>query len=129
MGRGHRFGAVADEFARDERVLHAHVAHRQAVAHGDGRKDDRHTAGQGHPLLDRFGDLVEVHVPRNDVVLGVDDADERLADFFVAQAERLQKAALGSGIDAFGKRITTHDCPISSVSRGLVKVNPRALSK
>jgi len=52
VGDGHGLGAVSDEVSRDEGVLHADVAHGDAVAHRDGWEDDGHAARHGHtPIL------------------------------------------------------------------------------
>lgn len=93
MRRGHRLDAVGDELARNERILHALVAHRQTVADGDGREDDGHAAAQGDALLHRVRNLVKKDVSRNDVVLRGDDADERALNLRIAETESLKKRA------------------------------------
>ena len=108
MRRGHRLDAVGDELARNERILHALVAHRQTVADGDGREDDGHTAAQGDALLHRVRNLVKKDVSRNDVVLRGDDADERALNLRIAETESLKKRALRSRVDAFLEGIRTH---------------------
>ena len=111
MRRCHGFRTVTDEFARNQGILHADVAHSQTVADGNGGKDDRNTAAESNALFDSVDDLVEIHVPWHDVVLRADNADQRFADFGVAKTECFQETALWCGIDAFGKRITSHGYP------------------
>ena len=89
MSHCHRFGGVGNEFARNQGVLHADVAHREAVADGNCREHNRNAARQSHALLDGIDNLVEIHVARNDVVLGAHNADQRLADFGITQAQGL----------------------------------------
>ena len=104
----HRLGRVRDQFARDERVLHADVPHGEAVADRDRGKHYRNASSEGYALLHRVHDLVEVRVARNDVVLRAHDADERTADFVVAQTERLQEGPLRRGVDTVLERCASH---------------------
>ena len=69
------------------------------------------TDQSGNALFDSVDDFVEIHMPWHDVVLRADNADQRLADFGVAKTECFQETALWCGIDAFGKRITSHGYP------------------
>ena len=108
MGNGHGFRRVRNQLTGNERVLHALVPHREAVAHRDGREDERHTAGKGNPLLHGIHNLIQVHVPRDDVVLRADDADQRTIDFFISQAEGLHECKPRSGGGALGHLVTAH---------------------
>ena len=83
MGNSHCFGTVCDQFTADERILHAFVSHCDTVADGNSREDDRNTAGKGNALFNSINDLVQIHMSRNDVVLGAHDTDERFLDFFI----------------------------------------------
>ena len=116
VGCCHGFRAVADEFTGNEGILHADVAHGQTVADGNGGEHDGNASAERHALLDGVDDFVEVHVPGHDVVLRADDADQGFADFSIAKTECFQKAALRGGIDAFGKRITSHGYPFFFLS-------------
>ena len=56
---------------------------RLPVANGNSGEDDRNTAGKGNALFNGVNDLVQVHMSRNDVVLGTHDTDERFLEFFI----------------------------------------------
>ena len=71
-------GRVRNQVSRDERVLHARVTHRNAVADRNRRHHDRHAASLCDAELHGIDNLVEVHVTRDNFVIGRDDADERL---------------------------------------------------
>ena len=71
------------------------MVHGDSVAHGDGGKFERCAAGHADAGLDRFGDLIEVHVAGNHLAGGVDDADDGAVDFFLCQAERVEQRPVG----------------------------------
>ena len=77
MGLDHRLDAVGDQLAAGERILHALVAHGDAVVDADRVEDKRRAAGLADALLNELADLVEVDVTGNDVHVAVADGDER----------------------------------------------------
>ena len=110
MGERHGLGGVSDEVARDERVLHADMAHGDAVAHGDGREDDRGATGHGDAHLDGVDDLVDVHVAGNDLVVRAHDAHERAGDLLVGEAQCVVQRAMRPvhGAELDGIRLDVH---------------------
>ena len=109
VGERHGLGGIGDEVARDKRILHANVPHGDAVAHGDGGEQHGGASGCAHAGLDRFGDLVEIHVPGDNFVEGGHNADQRAANFLFRIAERVKQAAvrraLHAGFDVIGKHV------------------------
>ena len=51
-----------------------------------------------HAGFDRFGDLVQVHMSGNDLIIGADDADDRTIQFFFSQSQRIKQAAVRSTV-------------------------------
>ena len=105
---GDGFDGVADELAAGQRVFHAVVAHGDAVADADGRKFDRRTAGGGDAQLDGFGDVPQVHVAGDDFVKGVDHANQRLLQVFVAVAHGVKQGAVGRTGASFFYYVASH---------------------
>ena len=97
-----RLDRVRDHLARDERVLHALGAHRDAVADGDGAEDLRHGAGGAQRGLGARGQAAEAGVAGRDVAVGVGDAHDRLPEVAVAEADRAQHRAVGGALHALG---------------------------
>ena len=102
VAAGDEFDAVGDDFAADERGLHALRAHGDAVVDGDGVELHGHAAGLADALLDGFGDLAEMEVAGADLGPGVGDADEGLVQVFLAEADGAEVAAGGGAVGAFG---------------------------
>ncbi len=91
--------AVGDQLAAGQRVLHARVAHGDAVVDADRVEHERHAAGLAHALLDVLPDLVQVDVAGDDVDVAVADGDERLAEVVLADAGGAEQASMGgSGV-------------------------------
>ena len=86
MGRDHGLGGVRDQVAGHQRILHAHVAHGDAIAHGNGREHNGRAASQPHTGLHSLYDFIQVHVTGHDLVPGADDAHQGAVHFLFGQS-------------------------------------------
>ena len=102
VGNGHGLGGVGDEVPGDKGVLHAHVAHGDAVAHGDGGELHGRASGGPDASLDGFGNLVQVHVAGDDLIIGADHADERAFQLLLGVAQGVKQRTVGSPFDTLG---------------------------
>ena len=73
----HRLCRIRDQIPRYQRILHTEMSHGNPVAYGNGREYDRRTARHGYSLLYCIDDLVQVHVSRNDLIIGAYDPNQR----------------------------------------------------
>ena len=87
VAAGDEFDGVGDDFAGDERGLHAFGAHGDAVGDGDGVELHGRAAGFADALLDGLGDLAEMEVAGADLGPGVGDADDGLVQVFLGEAD------------------------------------------
>ncbi len=108
---------VGDDFARDQRGLHALGAHGDAVGDGDGVELHRRAACFAHALLDGLGDLAQVEVARADLGPGVGDADDGLVQVFFAEADAAQVGARSGARWAFGEDFRILLCRIEFVAQ------------
>ena len=99
---------VGDQLAAGQRVLHAGVAHGDAVVDADRVEHEGHAAGLADALLDEVADLVQVDVAGDDVDVAVADGDERLAEIVLADAGGAQQAAMGGAGSALLDRVGSH---------------------
>ena len=95
---------VGDHLARDQRGAHAGRAHRDAVGDGDRVELDRRAAGGADAVLHVHGELALVQVARHRLDPGRRDADERLREILVGEADGLQHRAGAGAVDAVGER-------------------------
>ena len=102
MGHGHGLGGVGDQVPGDQGVLHADVAHGDAVAHGDGGELHRGAAGGPDAGLHRLGDLVQVHVAGDDLVVGAHHADEGPLQLLLGVAQGIEQGAVGGALNPLG---------------------------
>ena len=104
---------VGDQIARRQRVAHAVGAHRQAVADADGVEAEPDETGGLHAFLDVCGQPIEVHVAGVALVPHAADADLRLLQIGVGQADavehRLRRALAARLSDAGG--VFVHGTP------------------
>ncbi len=70
------------------------MVHGDAVAHADGVYLQRGAAGHVDARLDGVGNLLEVEVARDDLVLGGDQGHERAVELLVGEAVGLQEASV-----------------------------------
>ncbi len=99
MRARHALDAVGDDLPGGQRILHALVTHRDAVADADGVEFDRSAAGGEYAVLDGAGDCLEVDVARYDLVERVDDTDDGFSELAVCQSRRFQKGAVRGAAD------------------------------
>ena len=111
VGLCHALGGIRDQITGDQRIFHSDMAHGDTVAHRDGGEHDGHTACHGDTHLDSLGDLVQVHVAGNDLIIGTDDTDHGTSSLFLCIAESIEQTPVGSCGDTFFDRITLHNLP------------------
>ena len=109
VGLCHALGGIRDQVTGDQRILHSDMAHGDTVADCDRGEHDGHTACHGDTHLDSLGDLVQVHVAGNDLIIGTDDTDHGTSSLFLCVAESIEQTPVGSCGDTFFDRITLHD--------------------
>ena len=78
IAAGNEFDGVGDDFARDERGLHALRAHRDAVGDGDGVELHRRAACFANAFFEGLGNFAKMHVAGADLGPGIGDADDGL---------------------------------------------------
>ena len=100
---GDELDRVGDHLARDQRGAHAGRAHRDAVGDRDRVELDRRAAGRADPVLHVLGEHALVQVARHRLDPGRRDADERLREILVGEADALQHRARGRAVDAVGE--------------------------
>ena len=102
---------VGDHLAADERRAHALGAHRDAVGDRDRVELHRRAAGGADAGLHVLGEVAQVVVARADLDPRVGDADERLLQIGVGEADGLQHRARRRAARAGGQRIAAvaHD--------------------
>ena len=108
MSHQHGLHAVADELAGSEAVLHAHMAHGDAVADADGRDEDGGAACHLDACLDGVGDLIQIHVAGDDLTVGTHHTDEGAVQLFRGVAQGVKQASVGRALRAFGHVVTSH---------------------
>ena len=108
MGQGHGLGGVSDEIPGDQGILHADVAHSDAVAHGDGGELHRRAPGTPDAGLDRLGNFVQIHVAGDDLIVGADHADEGALQLLLGVAQGVKEGAVGGALHAPGHVVAAH---------------------
>lgn len=115
MRADYGFDAVGDDLAAGQAVLHAGVAHRDAIVDADGVEQERHAAGRAYSVLYDDAELIEVNMAGDDVDVAVGNGDKRLAKIFFLHACRAQQAAMRRPLHAFLDRIGAHDASRKSI--------------
>ena len=108
VGHIHGLHAVTDQFPAGQGILHAHMAHGDAVTDTDGGHEDRGAAGHPHTGLDGIRDFVQVHMPGHDFAVGGHHTDERAVQFLRRVAQRVEQAAVGRPFGALFDVIAVH---------------------
>ena len=88
--------------------MHALVAHDDTVAHADGGHHHRRTASRVNPGLYRLRDLIQMHMPRNNVALGGHYRDQRTGHLLFRQPQRIQQGSVRRAVRSLFDLITYH---------------------
>ncbi len=97
----HRLDAVGDQLARGQAIFHARVTHGDPVVHADGVELERHTAGRAHGFFDPLAELLQVHVPGDDINIGIDNGDEGLFEIRFSHTGGAQQRPVRSSFITF----------------------------
>ena len=87
------FDGIGDDFARNQRRLHARRTHRDAVGDDDGVEVDRNAARFAHAAPHMLGQIAQMHVARRHRRPRVHDRDQRPRKIRIVQARRAQVRA------------------------------------
>ena len=124
MGRGHDLNAVRRNLPAGQRIMHAVMVHGQAVAHGNGRKLKRHAPGQAYPVLDRFGQGMQMNVAGHNFIGRIDNAHQGQVHLFPGQTQGIQQRTVRGLVQPAGHTLASHNLTFNlvflpSVARGL----------
>ena len=104
----HSLNGVRDKFPACQRILHARMSHRNAVTDTDGREFHRCPACRCHPQLCRLRDGLQMHVPRNDLIERIANADQRLLQFLRAKTIRVEQGSVRTACRTLFDNIASH---------------------
>ena len=111
MGHGHGLNGVGDQLTAWERIHHSFMGHGDTVTNGDGGEFHGNAAVHQNTLLGCVGNAPQMEVAGNDLVEGIDHADQRLAANVLLQMTCGIQQASGIGVLYAGKdffRIERH---------------------
>ena len=102
------FRGVSNQISCHEGVFHTDMSHGDSVTDRDCGNHNRSAARHGNAHLDRFCNLIQIHVPRYNFIVGADHADERSFQFLLRHAQRIEQGAVGCLLNSFFHCITSH---------------------
>ena len=129
MGHEHGLHAVADQLTGSQGILHAHMAHGDAVAHADGGDQDRCAACHLNACLDSVGDLIQIHMAGHDLAVCAHHADERTLQLFRGVTQCIKQAAVRRTLRTLGHVVTSHGIVLFSDKTLSVTAAPCHLSR
>jgi len=95
MGHGRHLNGIGDEFPGRQGIVHAFVVHGNPVTDADGGKLHGSSPGHADAGFDGFDDIVQVHVPGNQFIGRVGNADQGAGNFMIRIAHGLHQASVG----------------------------------
>ena len=87
----HTLDGVCNQLTGAQRKVHAVVTHGDTVADRNGIELEGCAAGHEDAVLHRTGDLLQVHMTRHQICIGIYYADQRLPDLLVCIAGCLEQ--------------------------------------
>ncbi len=108
MGCKHGFHSVCNQLAAGQRVAHADVTHRNTIIDADGVELKRYAACLADRFLYHFAEILQVHVPGNDVYIRVTYGDKRFVHIFIAHPGGSEQTAMRRSVGACLDPVATH---------------------
>ena len=103
-----RFRRIRDQVSCHERIFHPDMSHRDAVADCDRRYHDRRASRHRDSHLHCLCDLIQVHMPRHDLIVGADHSDQRPVQLFLGHPKRIKQRSVRRLLDALCHCVTSH---------------------
>ena len=104
----HAFGTVRNQIPCHKGIFHPDMSHGNTVTHSDGREYHRCAAGHCHPQFHRFHNFIQVHMSRNDLIIGTYNPDQGTFALFLCKPQGIQQASVRRLLYAFFYGITSH---------------------
>ncbi len=98
---------VGNQLAGSKRILHADMAHRDAVTDTDCGDEHRRAARHADTGLDRVGNFIQVDVPRDNFAIGRNHADHRAGKLLIGVAAGAQQRTVWHTLRAFYDIVTS----------------------
>ena len=119
MSHRHAFSRICNQVTCHKGILHTDMPHGNTVADCDRRKLSGDSPCHRNAKLHCLCDLIQVHVPRNDFIVGIYNTDQRLFHLFFRKSQSMEQRAMGSLLNSFFYCVASHNFPPSfSDSRG-----------
>ena len=99
----HGLDRIGDQFAREQRELHALVVHADAVGNGNGGEFARRAAGFRDSRLGGVDLKIVGHVAGRLLALHADHADHRLGERRIVEPHRAHEGAVRRTVEAIGR--------------------------
>ena len=108
MGHSQRLGGIRNQVSGHQGILHSDMSHGDAVADRNRRNHDRCPACHRDSHLDCFRDLIQIHMPRHDLVVGADHTYQGPLQFFLRISKRVEQGTVGRLLYPLCNGITSH---------------------
>ena len=108
MCQCHTFCGICDQISCNERIFHTDMSHCDTVTDCDRRKYDRNTACFRYAKFYGVYDLIQIHMPRNDLIVRAYNTDHRLFHFLFGKAKCIEQTSVWSLLHSLFYIITSH---------------------
>ena len=109
---GNGFDAVSHQFPAGQGIFHAIVAHGDAVTDADGREFNGSTTVFQHAVFHGLGNSIQIHMPRDNFVLGVANPDQGFLQFVFRIPHCIEQGTMGRAGRTFFHNRTSHTIPL-----------------
>ena len=110
MGDCHTLGGICNQISGYQGIFHADMSHGNSVTDCDCRKYHRHTAGLCNSKFHSLYNFIQIHMARNNLIVGTYDSHHRLFHFFRGKSQGIEQASRRSLLHAASCVITRHIC-------------------
>ena len=86
----HGLRGIRNQVACDQRIFHANMPHRNPIAYGNRGKLHRSAASRADTRFYSLGNFVEIHMARNNFIVGADYPDQWTLQLLLCVPQRIK---------------------------------------
>ena len=108
MCQCHTLRRIRDQISRYQGIFHAGMSHSNTVTDCNCRKYHRYAACLCNAHLYGIYNLIQIHVPRYNLIVRTYNTDQGFIHFFLCKSQRIKQGTVGRLLHPFFYIITSH---------------------
>ena len=102
------FCRIRDQISCHKRIFHPNMSHGNSVTDCNRRNHDRCSSCHSNSHFNSLCNLIQVHMPRHDLIIRTHNSDQRPVQFFLCHSQRIEQGTMRRLLHPLCYSITSH---------------------